>query len=52
MPRVHAALRDRGERHLRKRISKPMREAGPSGATHPARKSCDDAAQSGGATCS
>ena len=33
-PRVHADLRQRGERHSRKRIARLMRGAGASGASH------------------
>lgn len=33
-PRGHAELRVRGERHGRKRIARPMRGAGPVGASH------------------
>ena len=33
-PRVHADLRDQGERHSRKRIARLMREAGLVGASH------------------
>ena len=33
-PRMHAALRDGGERHSRKRVERLMREAGLAGASH------------------
>ena len=33
-PRIHADLRQRGERHSRKRIARLMREAGLVGASH------------------